>query len=492
MCARKKKLTRRDFLSSGAVRGLGYVCLPSIATLIHNSRGLAEAGCDVSSVAADVPAFIAVDLAGGAGIAGNNVMVYKNGGEEVLDSGGYVGLGLPPGNLHPSNPEKINTDIGLPMHADSPILRGIRATTQPAVLANVNGCVICTQSADDTGNNELATAPGIFKGGAQGSIVPLLSMREAVPGGSGGNSATPFTTNIAPTQITGAESARQIISPGNLWNNNPGRLERVLKLIQGLSSAQSEHLGQLTLPQQTQKIIDCGYVKASDLMKPPDSSNPQGNTSLAYTDDNTVTGLTNGLNGLQGREAILEIGYLVLKGYAGSGTITLGGYDYHNGTATTGDQRDEQAGRVIGSLLAMAATLGRKLMIHIYTDGGVYSEQNGTQETVPGAIGQVQKLVWRGDAEARSAAFVLVYDPAGRPDLKFQQMGAYKSEGGGTVDLNPEKQGKISQNPSAQASAIVANWLAWQGREAEFLAKVASDSPLLAGELDDYLFMQKT
>ena len=79
----------------------------------------------------------------------------------------------------------------------------------------------------------------------------------------------------------------------------------------------------------------------------------------------------------------------------------------------------------------MAAALKRKLMLHIYIDGGVYAGSN--TEGVNG----VDKYVWQGDSEARSAAFVLVYDPQGRPDLLFKQMGAYKSADGGTVDLAP-------------------------------------------------------
>ena len=116
---------------------------------------------------------------------------------------------------------------------------------------------------------------------------------------------------------------------------------------------------------------------------------------------------------------------MILKGYAGAGTITMGGYDYHDSSATTGEQRDQAAGEVIGMLLAMAAALKRKVMIHVYTDGGVYGGSSTNE------VNGVDKYVWQGDSEARSAAFVLVYDPQNRPDLVFKQMGAYKSADGG-------------------------------------------------------------
>ena len=126
-------------------------------------------------------------------------------------------------------------------------------------------------------------------------------------------------------------------------------------------------------------------------------------------------------------------------------------------SATTGEQRDQAAGEVIGMLLAMAAALKRKVMIHVYTDGGVYG--GSTTNEVNG----VDKYIWQGDSEARSAAFVLVYDPQNRPDLDFKQMGAYKSADGGTVDLNPERHARISSDPRAQA----AQWLptGWLGKE---------------------------
>ena len=36
---------------------------------------------------------------------------------------------------------------------------------------------------------------------------------------------------------------------------------------------------------------------------------------------------------------------MVLNGFAGAGTITLGGYDYHDGTRATGETRNFKAGQ---------------------------------------------------------------------------------------------------------------------------------------------------
>lgn len=468
---KNKRFTRRDFLDIGINRTFGSLCLPSLTTLLYNSRAKAEGECDTSSGGNDKPAFIALDLAGGASIAGNNVMVYDGGGRPLTS---YTGLGLP-SDLHPDN-KPINTDLGLAMHADSPILAGIKEVIDDEISARVNGCVICTQSADDTSSNELATAQGIFLAGGNGLILPLIGMRNNVPSGSGGNSMTPFMTGVAPTQITSINDARQILAAGDIWSGSP-RMARVLSAIEKLSFAQLQKFSDLSLPEQTRTMLKCGYTEATRLLKKGENdADPRQDPALA-NNGRLISPLD------QQNQAAIAIAYLVLKGMAGSGTITLGGYDYHNGTATTGDQMDLAAGRVIGTLIRMAAMLGKKLMIHVYTDGGIYA--NTSAQEVRG----VEKFAWQGDAEARSAAFVLVYDPDGRSSLNFQQMGAYKSDAGGTVDLSPLKHVSISQNPKAQAEMVIANWLAWQGKQGEFGGLIPG-SAVGRSELDEYLFMQ--
>ena len=480
----RKKLTRRKFIDTITAQVSGFVCLPSLATLLYNGKAMASNDCaKASTTNKDAPAFIALDLQGGASIAGNNVMVYDNGGGLLSD---YRGLGLP-SDLHPSNKDMLNTDLALPLHAHSPMLRGIKSMASPEVLANVSGCVICAQSADDTSNNRMATAPGVFLAGSIGTLVPLVGTNPSFPGGSGGNSITPFNSGVAPAFIQDVRSAQQLISPGEFWADKPQqRMTRVLSLIESMSSAQLKRFSQLSLPEQTKKMIECGYLDAAALLDPTLGG---GNTIRAEQLDPSRHEALRDKSFINNQEfaAAIEIAYLIMEGYAGSGTISLGGYDYHDSTATTGEERDEQAGQVIGIILAMSAALKRKTMLHVYTDGGVDADSRNAENV--GDDG-VQKYVWRGDSEARSAAFVLIYDPDARPSVIFQQMGAYKSNDGGTVNLNPEKHIKISQTPIAQAAAVLANWLAWQGREAE-LNNIMKDSPMRPEEIDEYLFVRK-
>ncbi len=480
----KKHLSRRDFLSAaGAVPISASVCLPSLTTLLLDGRALAAAGCEKAEVASDAPAFIGIDLQGGASIAGNNIMVYDRGGDLLSD---YRGLGLPTA-LAPHLDGMINHEAGLAMHAASPMLRGIRAVAADA-LAKVSGCVICTQSADDTASNRLASAPGIFVAGGGGLVTPLVGTRPSFPGGSGGNSATPFPSGVTPAFIRDIASATQLISPGDFWKRSPRKMAGVLALLEDLSETQLQQFSRLSLPEQAREMIKCGYLDAKDLLTANDGESSAVTASDLDPRRHPKLAALNRAGVLRGvSEAAVEVAYLSLMGYAGAGTIAMGGYDYHDGTATTGEERDERAGEVIGTVLAMAAALERKLMLHVYTDGGVDANVNAAAEDVGDGV---EKYVWRGDSETRAAAFVLLYDPSGRPDLVFKQMGAYRAADGGTVDLNPERHGKISENPGAHATAVLANWLAWQGREGE-LQKIVQGSPIRAEELDDYLFIRK-
>ena len=83
---------------------------------------------------------------------------------------------------------------------------------------------------------------------------------------------------------------------------------------------------------------------------------------------------------------------LVVEGKAGAGTLEFGGYDYHNSTRSTGEQRDfELAGEVIGAALEFAARRGQDLMIYVFSDGSVFSNgqvDNSVSRVVARASGR--------------------------------------------------------------------------------------------------------
>ena len=109
-----------------------------------------KASCGIKSLGAGKIPFICFDLAGGANIAGSNVLAGQQGGQlDFLSTAGYNKLGLPgdmlPASINPGSGLNypINTEFGLAFHADSAMLQGIRDKAPPANRATrINGAII--------------------------------------------------------------------------------------------------------------------------------------------------------------------------------------------------------------------------------------------------------------------------------------------------------------------------------------------------------------
>ncbi|MEW8381332.1 MAG: hypothetical protein AB2704_05755, partial [Candidatus Thiodiazotropha taylori] len=165
-----RPVTRRDFIRQGMLAGLGAVTTPSLFGLFANP-GEARAAlspdletlknsCGIDTLGGGKIPFICFDLAGGANIAGSNVLAGRQGGQlDFLTTAGYNRLGLP-GDMVPSivNPDTnlndfINSELGLAFHSDSAFLRGILEKVSVGNRANINGAIIPARSENDTGNN---------------------------------------------------------------------------------------------------------------------------------------------------------------------------------------------------------------------------------------------------------------------------------------------------------------------------------------------------
>ena len=107
---------------------------------------------------------------------------------------------------------------------------------------------------------------------------------------------------------------------------------------------------------------------------------------------------------------------MVLNGYAAGGCISMGGYDYHTGDRTVGENRDLRAGRCIGACLQYAQLLNKPLMIYVFSDGSVFSNGNSDDSANAGAgeglvLGGQGKGQWTGDNSSTACSYFLAYDP---------------------------------------------------------------------------------
>lgn len=481
--------TRREFIAQSFAAGSGLVIASSLAGLFSNRANAALssdldaliAGCNASNGGGGGPMipFLCFDLAGGANIAGSNVLVgHQTGGmgsqTEFLSQQGYSLLGIP-GTMAPnaSVGSFIDTSLGLAFHSDSAFLRGIKMTCSPAAMGNVNGAVIPARSENDTGNNPHNPMYAIYKAGARGDLVNLIGSQNS---DSGGNSMAPsmlIDIGARPTQVTRPSDVTALVGTSTAVPSlldQTGTVMAMESIARISNSAIDEGQAAYYLGSANGNERDGAKC---EILKSADSADKFGGSSSSTNpvEDGFIIG--NGTLGPIFTEGVtsdsefmktaaimkLVVGGVSLgwpnKRYAAAGTITMGGFDYHTGDRTTGEARDERAGKCMGACLEYAHRMQVPLMLYVFSDGSVSS--NGMPD--PGANG---KLNWDSDNQSTGAAFFLVYKPgpAGRPGMKTNQIGWMRMDG------SVETAGSPGANSVTQlVDMVVLNYLALHGRQ---------------------------
>ncbi len=473
----ERPVTRRDFLAQGLVAGGSFVTIPSIfAGLLKSGPVEARveqlADCGISIGASGKAAFMCFDLAGGANLAGSNVMVGSNLQSDLLPAESYANLGLPAA-INPNVAGKVvdingNTNPAagdVLFHADSALLRGIRNAATAATLANVNGAVMCARSSNDTGNNPHNPVYGINNAGASGSIVNLVGTRgSSTDNNAGGRSQSPdsmFDSTRLPTKVSSTNEARSLADTGALGTLLPTPDERaaLVKAVENISDRKIDIVNtNATVGNDVNKVLSCGYQVASNTIggATSDDLDPSMDANItAILAGMGTTQLNNNARSLGNSEYARTAATmkLAIGGFAGAATVQMGGYDYHNNKRVRGETRDEKAGECIGMALEFARLSGRKTMIYVFSDGSVSGNGTVDPELVT-ATGE-SKYGWRGDSSTRAAVMMLVYDPAGKPTMRRTQVGSYKTTG--TVETAANV---ASSNVDVLAEAVVLNYLA--------------------------------
>lgn len=463
--------TRREFLGRGLISGMGIVTAPSLlGFLSHSPAALAQAAeCGISTVAASSIPFLVFDLGGGANIAGSNVLVGgPNGQMDFLSAAGYSKLGLP-ADMTPEKTGMVDTTLGLAFHAHSAMLTGIKQLAQPDTLANTNGCIICARSENDTANNPLNPMYGLAKAGANGNLITLIGTSSSESGGRSRAPASMVNLSVRPTKVSKPAEASGIVNTGKLSTlMNPEDALLVMKAVEQLSAAK---VSKITETDLVKNLLTCGYSQttAAATQFTPASLDPTTDADITRILGTDIT-----------KAEMLKVASvmkLVVGGFAGAGTIELGGFDYHNSTRATGELRDLAAGRAIGAALEYAKAVQKPLMIYVFSDGAV--DSNGQLDTTAAGGG---KGVWKGDNSLTAAAFFLVYNPLGRPQLANaanQQLGFYKPTGTLETTATP-----ISNNVEQLTSAIVLNYMALNDDVARFAQVLPNNGLGGAANLD--------
>jgi hypothetical protein len=471
----RRPVTRRDFLAQGFIKGGATLTAASVFGLFANPRAaraalspdiaaLRTTPCNIVPGAGMIP-FIAFDLAGGANIAGSNVLVGQAGGQlNFLSTAGYSKLGLP-GNMVPNSAvgaaSFIDQQLGLAFHSDSAFLRGILERTAVGTRAGVNGTMIAASSQNDTGNNPHNPMYGIHTAGALGDLLALIGSDSS---DSGGNSMAPaymIDASARPTKVDRASDVTGLVDTGKLV----GLLSQqdavaVLESIERISKKKLDVVSTgLTNDAIIKDMVQCGYVKAADLADRFGNAlaalNPDIDPDIVGSSGIFSSAEYNSDSEFRKTAAVMK---MVINGYAGAGTIAMGGFDYHTGDRSTGELRDLRAGRCMGACLEYAARKGRPLMIYVFSDGSLAS--NGMIDNSVDGRGKGQ---WTGDNQSTASSFFMVYSPNGRPVARTNQIGSFSADGSVNTASHP---GANAVNLLAEM--VVLNYMALHGRQGQF------------------------
>jgi hypothetical protein len=483
----KKPVTRRDFLAQGFTTGAATVMAPAAVTAMLNPRRasalsgtldqVARDVCGITGGAGKIP-FICFDLAGGANIAGSNVLVGKEGGQlDFLSTQGYSKLGLP-GNMLPNNSQTnfVNTEFGLAFHSDSAFLRGMLEKTSATTRAGVNGAVIAARSENDTGNNPHNPMYGLAKYGVKGELLTLIGSQNSESGGNSMAPASMMDPAFRPTKIDRNSDVVGLVDTGEVATILGGTdtvrtMETMYKITEDKVNLGTIATG-LNGDADGNGVADdtdiktrfkCAYLKTADSVE-TFSDKTVLNPSL----DTRITGLFGpNFGGDTEFQKTASVMKLVIPGNAGAGTISMGGFDYHTGDRSTGEIRDLRAGRCIGACLEYAAQEGVPLMIYVFSDGSLSS--NGMVDDSVDGRGKGQ---WTGDNQQTAASFFLVYNPQGRPVLldsgpfgaaRHQQIGYYSANGDVVTSSSP-----AANNVNLLVQTVILNYMALHGDTDDF------------------------
>ncbi len=485
-----RPVTRRQLLAQGFMTGAAYtvgggalsmIPASAMADLSPDVDDMRLNTCRITDGAGKIP-FICFDLAGGANICGSNVLVGKSGGQsDFLSTGGYEKMGLPgdmvPGLTDVNGNPFANFDLGLGFHFDSAFRRGIMDTITVGTELGINGAVIPARSDNDTGNNPHNPMAGIAHAGSKGSILTLAGSENTE---SGGNSMAPallYNPEMRPTKVDRPSDVVNLVDTGDLVGIlSKADATAVMESIYRLSDGKIDQVDTLVAQDAAIKqSVRCGYVKAAHIAEefggvPID---PQLDTEIVgptgiFTSDEFL-----GQNGADGRSArefqkTASIMKLVMNGFAGAGTIEMGGYDYHGGARAEGEVKDYRAGRCMGAVLEYAARVQKPVMMYVFSDGSLSS--NGTIDNSGDGRGKGE---WTSDNSSTAAGFFLVYRPGGtRPqllggspdqELLHQQIGAMDAGGSVIRAATP-----AANNVNQLANTIILNYMALHGEQGLF------------------------
>jgi hypothetical protein len=329
--------SRRDFLASGLLTFSGTLVTPSILQILASSRAHGASGVDCADGGLSrLPAFVTINLSGGAALSGNliplsapgvglaNVPTANGAGANNMTRGSIgnysiQGLGQASDNPFSNAAARIlgnSTDAALRFKngalfsasntpatdttAQIGLFRGILAgvamgNQQANIMARTNVFGICVRSTDDNSDNKMDASGLIMRAGLRGEYLGNL--------GSSGNKPTGVRQDFAlvapPSALVVGNNVQNIVNAvsttgalrealapagaaGDAVRNQ--RLSSLFRLVNGLSASQGQALAQASSSSSAETVRDlvtCATGKNIPLatqlpdVNPLNGTNPQ-------------------------------------------------------------------------------------------------------------------------------------------------------------------------------------------------------------------------
>lgn len=426
-----KPVTRREFLATGLIPFTASALMPSWLQIFAKA-GVAQAQDLACKATVPLCNFVGLKLSGGAALAANFVPHDKS--LQLLPSYSKMGLGKG-SNLALARAFSNNA----PFYDQSQILAGIMSVATPATLAQSSFVGVCVRSQDDSQANKFDITGLVAKAGLSGKILPNLGRANTE---TGVNNLAAYMRPSAPLIVGRFEDIPNSLGvAGTLGGLSQNQQKALFRSLQNLSTSQANKLSGLNGADTLRRLASESQSQNLQLVSDRSSLDidPLSNAAFAQ-----AWNVNNNTNKSSMDFAFATMMYNALNGNAGTVNLEIGGYDYHNNTRTSGDQKDREAGVVIGKILQSFAVMGKKGFLVVTSDGSVSSPES-----------DVAGGPWASDRGTAGSAYLIAYDPTTPPQTKSFQLGHFTS-GQGADDAFVS-----GASPETAAGAMFVNYLAF-------------------------------
>lgn len=448
-----KPRTRREFLATGIIPFAAWAVGPSLTSLLASEAFAQSTGVCAGNGSSFIP-FITLNLSGGPSLASQLVVKNLDGGN--LRSYSKLGLGAGPGisfNVEKEfgNVEFAGTAIGGNTQGlVSKFLTGLRTPTQNAPLNPALAKTAFIWSAvslnDDTASNQLDVTGLVIKMGLAGGKLPNLG---SVDSRTGINQMPAMLPPPAPFRVGNVNDLTNALGyAASLSGLSKNQKASLAKVISNMSSTQVRRIASTSGANAVSQMVECAGLRNVDLISTGGGDvNPLAVGGAVTTNLTRIWGINNANDRTSQNAIFASMVYNGIVGNASTVNLNMGGYDYHDNTRTTGDNRDLAAGQVVGKILATADYLQKPVFVYVCADGATVSSESITADSP-----------WTSDRGIAGMQYILAYDPAKRPSTSGFQIGGFND--GQAAD------GKFPTGNSAEmaAQAVFANYAAWNGR----------------------------